>query len=237
MRFVSYCRVSTQRQGQSGLGLEAQRRAVADYIRSAGGELVEEFVEIESGRNDERPELKRALVHARVSGSVLLVAKLDRLARSVKFIATVLDAGVEIRACDIPSASRMVMHILAAVAEEEARAISARTKAALQAAKARGVRLGNPHLVGGGDAAMSAKGVAARRERARAHAELVAPFIRDAQKAGATSLRQLAAALTARGVRTPRGGSTWQATQVRNVLVINRLREATEESRFSVQKS
>ena len=220
MRFVSYVRVSTQRQGQSGLGLDAQRRAVTDYVRTTGGELLEEFVEVESGRNDERPELKRALAHARATGAVLLVAKLDRLTRSVRFIATVLDSGVEIRACDIPSASRLVMFILAAVAEEEARAISARTKSALAEAKKSGKRLGNPRLVGGGDAAMSAKGVAARREKARAHAELVEPFIRDARKAGATSLRQLAAALTARGVRTPRGGTVWQATQVRNVLAI-----------------
>jgi DNA invertase Pin-like site-specific DNA recombinase len=218
MKFVSYCRVSTQRQGESGLGLEAQDAAVAAYVASNGGVVVERFVEVESGRKSDRPELHRALALCRAIGAVLLVAKLDRLARSVRFISEVMDSKVEIKACDIPSASRMVLHILAAVAEEESRAISARTKAALTAAKARGVRLGNPRLIGGGDAAMSAKGVEANQSAAIEYAQRVAPFIRDAKAAGATSLRALAQALTARGVKTRTGKTTWFPAQVRNVL-------------------
>jgi DNA invertase Pin-like site-specific DNA recombinase len=218
MKFVSYCRVSTQRQGASGLGLEAQDAAVAAYVASHGGVVVERFVEVESGRKSDRPELHRALALCRAIGAVLLVAKLDRLARSVRFISEVLDSKVEIKACDIPSASRMVLHILAAVAEEESRAISARTKAALAAAKVRGVRLGNPRLVGGGDAAMSAKGVEANQSAAVEHAKYVAPFIRDAKAAGATSLRALAHALTVRAVKTRTGKTTWFPAQVRNIL-------------------
>jgi DNA invertase Pin-like site-specific DNA recombinase len=219
MKFVSYCRVSTQRQGASGLGLEAQDAAVASYVAAIpGATVIERFVEVESGRKSNRPELTRALNLCHVTGAVLLVAKLDRLSRSVRFISEVLDAGVEIRACDIPSASRMVLHILSAVAEEEARAISARTKAALTAAKARGKRLGNPALAGGGDAAMSAKGVEANQSAAVEYAQRVAPFIRDAKAAGATSLRALAQALTARGVKTRTGKTTWFPAQVRNVL-------------------
>ena len=133
--FVTYLRVSTERQGQSGLGLEAQRAAVAAHVLGRG-EVVAEFVEVESGKRSDRPELARALVEAKRAGAVLLIAKLDRLARNVAFIANLLESGVEVTAADMPEANRFLLHIMAAVAEQEGRAISERTRSALAAAKA-----------------------------------------------------------------------------------------------------
>src|ERR1017187_1317180 len=141
-RFVSYLRVSTQRQGKSGLGLEAQREAVAGYLNGGNWELVQEIVEVESGRNNDRPALATALALCRIHGAKLLVAKLDRLARNVAFISALMEAGVEFEAVDLPQANRLTVHIMAAPAEHEAGAISSRTKAALAAAKARGTKLG-----------------------------------------------------------------------------------------------
>ena len=137
MQFVTYLRVSTERWGQSGLGLEAQRAAVAAHVLGRG-EVAAEFVEVESGKRADRPELVRALAEAKRAGAVLLIAKLDRLARNVAFIANLLESGVEVTAADMPEANRFVLHVMAAVAEQEGRAISERTKAALAAAKARG---------------------------------------------------------------------------------------------------
>lgn len=137
MRYVTYLRVSTDRQGKSGLGLEAQRQAVASHV-SGKGEVVAEFIEIESGKRNDRPQLATALAEAKRTSSMLLIAKLDRLARNVAFIANLLEAGVEVTAADMPEANRFMMHVMAAVAEHEGRAISERTKAALAAAKARG---------------------------------------------------------------------------------------------------
>ena len=142
MRYVVYLRVSTQRQGASGLGLEAQRAAVAAFVAQRGGQVLAERVEVESGKRADRPQLAEALAEAKRAGAVLLIAKLDRLARNVAFIAGLLEAGVEVQACDMPEANRFLLHVMAAVAEHEAAAISARTKAALAAAKARGVKLG-----------------------------------------------------------------------------------------------
>ena len=141
--FVAYYRVSTVRQGQSGLGLDAQRASVAAFV-AGRGELVGEFVEVESGRKDDRPQLAAALDLCRRRRAVLVIAKLDRLARSVAFISNLMEGGAEFVACDMPEANRLTLHILAAVAEHEREMISTRTKAALAAAKARGVRLGNP---------------------------------------------------------------------------------------------
>jgi DNA invertase Pin-like site-specific DNA recombinase len=138
--FVSYLRVSTQRQGDSGLGLEAQRIAVAAHV--TGGEVLAEYLEIESGKKNDRPQLLAALAHAQVTGATLIIARLDRLARNLAFIANLMEAGVDFIATDLPFATRLTIHVLAAVAEYEREMISARTKAA---AKARGVRLGNPH--------------------------------------------------------------------------------------------
>src|SRR4051812_6074538 len=137
-KFVSYLRVSTAQQGQSGLGLEAQRQAVADYLANTGGNLVETYTEIESGKRNDRPELAKAMHHAKVIGGTLVIAKLDRLSRNAHFLLGLKNAGVEFVACDMPHANRLTVGIMALVAEQERDAISARTKAALAAAKARG---------------------------------------------------------------------------------------------------
>src|SRR5215475_2900322 len=144
IRIVSYIRVSTARQGESGLGMEAQRGAVEAFAAQHGGAIVASYVEVETGKRSDRPELAKALCVARKAKATLVIAKLDRLARNVAFIANLMDAGVEFLACDQPFASRLTLHILAAVAEDEARRISDRTRAALQAAKARGRKLGSP---------------------------------------------------------------------------------------------
>ena len=141
-KIVSYLRVSTARQGESGLGLDAQRAAVEAFCKRTSSTIAREFVEVESGRHDDRPKLAEALAFARRSKATLLVAKLDRLSRSVRFIASVMDSGVEFAAADMPDANRMLLHILAAIAEGEAKAISDRTKSALAAAKARGTNSG-----------------------------------------------------------------------------------------------
>jgi DNA invertase Pin-like site-specific DNA recombinase len=143
--FVAYYRVSTDRQGASGLGLDAQRQAVA--CRVNGGQLVAEFTEIESGRrHTNRPQLLAALEECRKRRATLLIARLDRLARNVAFIANPMESGADFIACDMPQANRLTIHILAAVAEHEREMISQRTKAALAEAKRRGTRLGNPRI-------------------------------------------------------------------------------------------
>ena len=143
-QFVSYVRVSTERQGKSGLGLDAQRTAVNTYIAGERGELLQEHREIESGKKDDRPQLTAALAACRKHKAVLVIAKLDRLARRVSFISALMDGDVDFVACDFPQANRLTLHILAAVAEHEREMISQRTRSALQAARIRGVKLGNP---------------------------------------------------------------------------------------------
>jgi DNA invertase Pin-like site-specific DNA recombinase len=212
-KWVSYLRVSTERQGESGLGLEAQRAAVAAYLNGGSWRLEAEFVETESGkRSDNRPQLAAALAACKKLKAKLVVAKLDRLSRNLAFIAALMDSGVEFVAVDNPHATRLTLHILAAVAEHERAMISERTKAALAAAKARGRKLGGPKL------ALATKlGNAANAANADRFAANVAPIIRQVQKSGATSLRAVAAALAARGIPTARGGE-WNAAQVANVL-------------------
>lgn len=212
-KFVSYLRVSTDRQGASGLGLEAQRAAVMQHIGS--GEMVAEFLEVESGRKDDRPQLQRALAEAKRKGAVLVVAKLDRLARDAHFLLGLMKAGVDFVAADNAQANRLTVGILALVAEEEARAISARTKAALQAAKARGVALGsrNPAIreaLEGGQG----QSIATRKAAADTHAAALAGRL-DAMQREGLSLRQMAERLNSDGVATARGGQ-WHAATVRN---------------------
>jgi DNA invertase Pin-like site-specific DNA recombinase len=142
MKIIAYFRVSTRKQGDSGLGLEGQETAVKAFAQQRGGKILGSYTEVESGKIAERRELNKALAHARRSKAVLVVAKLDRLARNVAFLSALMDSGVEFLACDNPHANRLTIHILAAVAEDEARRISERTKAALAAYKARGGLLG-----------------------------------------------------------------------------------------------
>ena len=145
-KFVAYFRVSTDRQGKSGLGLEAQREAVLAYLDGGSWQLVGEFTEVESGKRSDRPQLAAALVACKKHKAKLVIAKLDRLSRNLAFIATLMDSGVEFVAVDNPHANKLTVHILAAVAQHEREMIAQRTKDALAAAKARGVKLGNPRL-------------------------------------------------------------------------------------------
>jgi DNA invertase Pin-like site-specific DNA recombinase len=204
--FIAYYRVSTDRQGRSGLGLEAQRAAVGRYLAGIGGILLAEHTEVETGRRNDRPELQKALAACRKHKARLVIAKLDRLSRNVAFIATMMDAGVEFVACDNPHATRLTLHILAAVAEHEREMISSRTKAALQAAKARGVRLGR-----------NAERLApANRAAALDHANQIKGVLAELNRSGMTN-REIAAELTARGITTPRGGR-WHPQTVRRVM-------------------
>jgi len=216
MRFITYLRVSTDRQGKSGLGLEAQRAAVVDHVAGKGW-IAAEFVEIESGKKNDRPQLARAMAEAKRVGAVLLIAKLDRLARNVAFIANLLESGVEIAAADMPEANRFLLHVMAAVAEHEAQAISDRTRAALAAAKARGVALGWSMPARADEQRQASRKGASRNARiADQHAANVLPVIRQIA-AGGASLRQIANELNARGAKTARGG-LWYAATVRNLM-------------------
>lgn len=210
--FVAYYRVSTQGQGHSGLGLEAQETAVKAYVQSVGGSLVAEFKEVESGAIDERPELEAALKQCSAQRAMLVIAKLDRLARSVHFISELLQSGVEFVAADMPHANKLTIHIIAAVAEYEREVIAQRTKASLAAAKARGVRLGNPNA-----RSQSKKACARAKELADGYARDVLPIVRTLQSQGVTSLSGIAKALARSGTRTRRGGA-WSATSVKNLL-------------------
>lgn len=216
-KFVSYVRVSTKRQGDSGLGLDAQRHAVATYLNGGAWEVCGEYVEIESGKSDaNRPQLQAAIKACRVYGARLLIAKFDRLSRDAHFLLGLEKAGIEFVACDNPHANRLTVGIMALVADEERRAISARTRAALAAAKARGVRLGGDRGVTL-SAAAKAKGVAVQQAKANDRAADLSGIIAEIKSAGAASLREIASALNARGIPTARGGS-WSAVQVSRVL-------------------
>lgn len=220
-KFISYLRVSTARQGASGLGLEAQREAVSRYLNGGRWQLVQEIVEVESGKRNDRPAIAEALRLCRLHRATLVIAKLDRLARSVHFISSLMESGVDFVACDFPEANRLTVHILAAVAEHEASMISARTRGALAAAKARGVKLGGQRGPVERMAIIATKGTRqsalVRRELAgKRRADLV-PVIEDLRTKGAASLRGIADGLNGLGVTTARGGR-WTATQVQRVL-------------------
>jgi DNA invertase Pin-like site-specific DNA recombinase len=174
---------------------------------------VASHVEVESGKRSDRPELAKTMQAARKGKATLLITKLDRLARNVAFIAGLMDAGVDFVACDQPFASRLTLHILAAVAEDEARRISERTKAALAAAKARGIKLGSPIA-----AETAAKARAARSSYAAKANATTRAVIVDIQRAGVSTLAGIAKTLEARGIRTPAGRSAWQPGQVSRLL-------------------
>lgn len=215
-KFVAYYRVSTAKQGASGLGLEAQRMAVADYLKQTGGDLMAEITEVESGTRNDRPKLAEALAACRVHKAVLVIAKLDRLARNAAFLLSLRDGGVEFVAVDMPTANRLTVGIMALVAEDEAERISARTKAALAAAKARGVKLGNPANLSNRMTG-SARGNERKAALADKRAADLLSVVDDIRKAGATSLRAIAAELNTRSITTPRGGA-WSAAQVMRLL-------------------
>lgn len=218
-KHVAYYRVSTGKQGRSGLGLEAQQEAVRRHLNGGSWELIAELVEVESGkRHENRPKLLEALHLCKLTGATLVVAKLDRLSRDAAFLLTLQNAGARFVAADMPDANSLTVGIMALVAQQEREAISSRTKAALAAAKARGVKLGGsrgtplPYAVGN---VASAK---ARQEKALDRARSIMIEIERARATGASSLRQIAAVLNERGINTPRAGGAWQAKQVKDVL-------------------
>jgi DNA invertase Pin-like site-specific DNA recombinase len=207
--FIAYYRVSTDRQGASGLGLAAQREAVARFIGT--GTLTAEYTEIESGKkHNNRPQLLAALAECRKRRTVLLIARLDRLARNVAFIANLMESGVDFVAVDMPTANRLTIHILAAVAEHERETISKRTKAALAEAKRRGIKLGNPRIE-------AARALALAAHRASSPAPEVLKLMTEWKQQG-KGLRQIARDLNRLNIRPPRG-LEWYATSVRNQLL------------------
>lgn len=209
-RFVSYLRVSTHRQGHEGLGVEAQRSAVKSYVSGIGGTLIQEYVEVESGAAKHRPILLQSIAHARRAKATLIIAKLDRLARNVAFVSALMETGVEFVAVDAPFANKLFVHILAAFAEHERTMISERTKAALAAAKARGVRLG-----------INGERLAERQKAdAMIFAEDLRPRITQLVNLGAGTLTKIAEGLNGAGVRT-RENALWSPAAVQRVL--NRL--------------
>ncbi len=218
-RYVSYLRVSTTKQGAEGLGIEAQRATVSAYLKRVnhGAQLLEEFVEVESGRKSKRPKLAEALSRCELSGARLIIAKLDRLSRDVHFLTGLEKAGVDFIACDLPDAGRLSVHIMAVVAQHEAERISERTKDALRAAKARGKKLGNPngakHLEGRGNA----EAVAAIKANAAGDAAKLKGEVQKIQSEGFTSLTAIAAKLNERGTLTPRKKS-WHPQSVKRLL-------------------
>ncbi len=225
MKFVAYLRVSTAQQGLSGLGLEAQLKAVTVYAARLNAPVVDIYQEVESGKHDDRVELAKALAACRRRKATLLVAKLDRLSRNVAFLSALMESKVKFVACDNPEANELTIHILAAVAQAERQAISARTVAALGALKARGVALGFARSGAGAARAASAAGAGAGpRASARARsaaadsaAQDLAEVVRELRGSGATSLRLIGAALDARGEAAPRGGR-WTAAAVSRLL-------------------
>ena len=218
-KIISYLRVSTAKQGSSGLGLEAQKAAVIRYASSIGAEILETFTEVETGKLNTRTELTKALALAKVTGSTLVIAKLDRLSRNAAFLLNLQEAKVPFVAADMPEASNLTVGFMALIAQHEAEAISKRTKEALQAAKARGQVLGNPN---GADALRrAAKGntaaVSTIKLKADSHATNLKPVIEALKAGGITSLGGIAKALNERGMLTPRGG-TWHKTSVSNLI-------------------
>jgi DNA invertase Pin-like site-specific DNA recombinase len=219
-RYVAYYRVSTERQGRSGLGLDAQRTDLRSFVAGRHGAIVAEFQEVESGkREDNRPELRKAMDHCALTGATLLVAKLDRLSRDAEFLLRLQKSKVKFTACDMPEANEMTVGLMAVIAQGERKLISERTKKALAAAKARGVRLGatdNSRIKEHGKKGTE-RSAKVRMAAADERAGQVMEYIRSAQAAGAGSLREIAAYLNERGIPTARG-RTWDATAVARVL-------------------
>jgi DNA invertase Pin-like site-specific DNA recombinase len=211
-KIVSYIRVSTQKQGMFGLGMEAQQKAVQQYLAEQGSELIAEFVEVESGRktDKQRPELAKALEACKKHKAVLVVAKLDRLARNVHFISGLMESKVKFLALDMPEANELTLHVMAAFAEHEAKRISERTKAALAVAKERGVKLGTA------GAANLQPNIELRQQQAQAFAESLSGIF-EGFKLRELTQRQMVAELNQLGIKTARGGS-WSLVQVQRIL-------------------
>ncbi len=221
-KYVSYLRVSTKRQGGNGLGIEAQRTAVKRYLEGKNGDVIEEFVEIESGGNNNRKKLQSALHLCKVTGSTLLIAKLDRLGRNAHFLLGLQQCNIKFVCCDIPEANEMTIGLLALIAEYERTMISKRIKEALHEAKKRGTKLGNYDQNGRSIVKYikengNNKAVSALKEKAQQYARNILPIIEDIKARGILSYRGIAKELGKRGILTARGGK-WTAKAVSNIL-------------------
>lgn len=216
MKYVAYYRVSTKKQGKSGLGLDAQKKMVSDFVAIHGGVVAAEYTEIETGKRDDRPELTKAIKYASLVGGRLLVGKLDRLSRDLHFITSLQRLRIDFVVCDLPGCDSFTINIYGSLAQREREMIASRTKAGLAAAKARGVKLGTNNLKPDLVTAASAKGVQVCQQKADDFAARVNPTI-EALLAKGMSLRRVAAELDILGVKTARGG-TWTATSVKNAL-------------------
>ena len=216
-RYIAYFRVSTQKQGQSGLGLDAQKQAVSEFLSQFGGEVIAEFVEVESGKRADRPEFTKAADYAELANATVLVAKLDRLSRDLHFITNLQKQGIKFKLCDLPEIDQLTIHILAAMAEHEARMISMRTKQALQVAKARGVILGNPQL----DAQRNRDVSAANSERVQKQqywqTKILKVITHLENTEDLSTCQAIADALNDRGLKTSRGSQF-------SVPIVSRLR-------------
>lgn len=214
-QYIAYCRVSTAKQGQSGLGLEAQRSAIKSFVHAEKGEVIAEYVEVESGRSKTRKALLQALAHTRATKSKLIIAKLDRLARNLSFTAALMESGVEFVCCDLPYANKFTIHVMSALAEQEAELISVRTKAALAEAKKRGVKLGNPKLaqVRGNPKAASK----AWQEKVAGRSLAYLGTVLEAKSKGIKTLQGIADHLNQKGVLTP-DGHRWHPTSIKRLL-------------------
>ena len=213
MAFIAYYRVSTSKQGESGLGLEAQQEAVKRYLKDDPESLIAEYTEVESGTKVYRPELEKAVEHAKREKATLIIAKLDRLYRSVYGISSLMNSGVQFVSLDAPFADKFNLHILAAVAEFEAERISERIKAALAAKRARGESLGNMDNL----RKYGLKGHATMKKQANQFAANILPIIKELQDAGYTTLAEIAHILNMRGIKTARNGK-WHPNTVKRVL-------------------
>lgn len=212
-KYIAYHRVSTQKQGQSGLSLERQEEICIEFVERYGGELIQPaYVEIESGRKNDRPELQKALRACRKHGATLLVSKVSRLARNAALALTILDSGVPVIACDLPNADKMVLQFMAVIAERQAYDISVDTKNGLAAAKARGVVLGQKNWKPG-----LTKGTATLIQKAENRRAMYGPMIAELRAQG-HSLRKIAAILEERNIESPRGRIEWSASMVKNYL-------------------
>ena len=219
-QYVGYYRVSTQKQGKSGLGLEAQQKAVRDYLNGGNWKLICEITEVETGKRSDRPQLAEALRLCRLHNATLVIAKLDRLARNVAFVSALMEAKVSFVAVDLPTANNFTVHIFSAAAEHEAKAISDRTKAALAASKARGRKLGGLREGGFGQPEQRLVGqqrsIQTRQAKALSFAADVSPFVTEMRQAG-MSLRTIAADLNAKQIPTARG-KAWTAMAVQRII-------------------
>lgn len=217
MHYVAYYRVSTQRQGISGLGLESQRTVVSDYIKCQGGKLLHQYTEVESGKKSDRPQLLDALQHCKLTNATLIVSKLDRLSRDLHFLTTVMKSSINLICCDQPNSGTLVLQVLAAVAEQERRVMSQRTKLALAEAKKRGTKLGNPRL-------QEVRNNCTKNARKAwvdnniTFNRAILPVIENIKQQGITSYRGLAKELNALGFKT-RNKKQFHSTTVRNIIL------------------